>query len=103
MLEIWREMVKNHMTTCAESDSYPRSECHAWGALALYELPSVILGVRPAAPGYAKVKIAPVPGYLTWAKGEAVTPKGMVAVAWKKDGDQLQVEYQLPEGLVASV
>lgn len=101
--EIWREMVRNHMTTCAESDSYPRSECHAWGALALYELPSVILGVRPAAPGYAKVKIAPVPGYLTWAKGEAVTPKGMVAVAWKKDGDQLQVEYQLPEGLEASV
>lgn len=101
--EIWREMVRNHMTTCAESDSYPRSECHAWGALALYELPSVILGVRPAAPGYAKVKIAPVPGYLTWAKGEAVTPKGMVAVAWKKDGDQFRVEYQLPEGLEASV
>lgn len=85
-----------------ECEEYSQ-HCQVFGALALYELPSVILGVRPAAPGYAKVKIAPVPGYLTWAKGEAVTPKGMVAVSWKKDGDQLQVEYQLPEGLEASV
>ena len=73
------------MTTVAESDVSPRSECHAWGALALYELPAVILGVRPAAPGFEKISVRPVPGYFTWAKGEAVTPKGMVLVEWKKN------------------
>lgn len=98
--EIWRKMIRNHMTTCAESDTDPRSECHGWGALALYELPSVILGVRPAAPGYGKIRICPVPGYLTWAQGEAATPKGKVFVSWKKEGDKVALKYRLPDGLV---
>lgn len=98
--EIWRKMIRNHMTTCAESDTDPRSECHGWGALALYELPSVILGVRPAAPGYGKVRICPVPGYLTWAQGEAATPKGKVYVSWKKEGGKVALKYRLPDGLV---
>lgn len=34
------------------------------GALILYELPSAILGVRPAAPGYEEIAVEPVPGYL---------------------------------------
>ncbi|WP_291224501.1 hypothetical protein [Gemmiger sp.] len=45
-------MVENHLTTCVENDTDTRSDCHAWGALLCYELPAVILGVRPAAPGF---------------------------------------------------
>lgn len=97
--EIWRKMIRNHMTTSAESDTDPRSECHGWGALALYEIPSVILGVRPGAPGYGKVRISPVPGYLSWAEGEAATPKGKVFVSWKKEGDKVELEYRVPDGL----
>ena len=41
--DIWREMLRNNCTTCVEADTDPRSECHAWGSLALYEPPSVIL------------------------------------------------------------
>ncbi len=85
---IWRQMVNNHMTTVAESDDEPRSECHAWGALALYELPAAALGIRPAAPGFGKIKVCPVPGYLEWAKGEGLTPKGKIAVEWRKDGER---------------
>lgn len=95
--DIWRKMLKEQMTTSAESTAYCRSECHAWGALALYELPAVILGVRPAAPGFKKVQIQPHPGYLNWAKGSAATPKGMVHVSWKMEEGELKVEYQLPE------
>lgn len=62
--DTWRNMVKLHCTTCVESEAYARSDCHAWGSLILYELPSITLGVRPAAPGYKKVRIAPVAGYL---------------------------------------
>ncbi len=83
--DAWRDMVRNHMTTVAESDDDPRSECHAWGALALYELPSVILGVRPGAPGYGKILVKPETGYLRWAKGESVTPWGKVSVKWEKN------------------
>ena len=91
---IWREMVYNGCTTCVESPgSYARSECHAWGALALYELPTVILGVRPAAPGYEKIEVRPVPGMLTSASGTVHTPRGDLNVAWKKSvsGIDLQI------------
>lgn len=89
---IWRQMVASHMTTVAESDVYPRSDCHAWGALALYELPSVILGVRPAAAGFEKIQVKPVFNSLTWAGGEVITPYGMVKVEWKKpDTEEIQV------------
>lgn len=96
---IWRGMIANHMTTVAESDMYCRSECHAWGAVALYELPSVVLGVRPAKPGFAAVRISPIAGHLDWAKGEAITPKGMVKVAWEKDNQEMKISFELPDGL----
>jgi hypothetical protein len=99
--DIWRNMVANGCTTCVESEGYARSECHAWGALALYELPSVILGVRPAAPGYETISVRPVPGYLTAASGLVHTPKGDLHVSWEKrqgelaltiDGDEETLE-----------
>lgn len=97
---LWRNMVKNNMTTCVEASVKERSDCHAWGALALYELPSVVLGVRPAAPGYAKIAINPQPGYLTWAKGEVITPRGNVKVAWKlEENGELQLTYEAPESV----
>ena len=89
---IWREMVQNGCTTCVEAADYARSECHAWGALALYELPSVILGVRPAAPGYEKIAVRPNPGVLTGASGTVHTPKGNLNVSWKKTGDGLALQ-----------
>ena len=83
--DIWRRMLGNNCSTCTESEAYGRSECHGWGALILYELPSVVLGVRPQAPGYADMEIAPVAGYLRQAEGKVHTPRGDVYVQWKKD------------------
>lgn len=76
--DLWRDMLKKDLTTCVENQTDERSDCHAWGALALYELPSVILGVRPAAPGYERMSIKPVCGYLEYAEGTVITPKGKV-------------------------
>ena len=84
--DIWREMVENNLTTCVEDNVRGRSDCHAWGALALYELPAVVLGVRPSAPGFAKVEVKPVPGHFTWARGCVATPRGEVRVSWRADG-----------------
>ena len=80
---LWKRMLDNHLTTCVENFLDERSDCHAWGSLALYELTSVTLGVRPAAPGYQKISIQPVPGYLDYAKGDVITPHGMVHVEIK--------------------
>lgn len=101
--ETWRTMLKNHCTTCVESEAYARSECHAWGALALYELPGTVLGVRPAAPGYEKIEIRPVPGYLNEAEGVVKTPKGMIQVKWTKKNDKLELEYEAADELKDSI
>ena len=97
--DIWREMIRNNCTTCVESEDYSRSECHAWGALALYELPSVVLGVRPGAPGWGVIEVAPHAEYLEYASGTAVTGRGDVRVSWDKRrrGDEAVV-IEAPEG-----
>ena len=90
--DIWRKMVQNNCTTCVEAEFYARSECHAWGALALYEIPSVILGVRPTAPGYSKFEVKPCPGYLTSASGTVHTPAGDIRVSWHKIGEKIDLK-----------
>lgn len=88
-----------HCTTCVESEAYARSECHGWGALILYELPSITLGVRPAAPGYKKVRIAPVPGYLSSASGVVKTPVGKIRVSWKMENEVFRIDYEVPQDI----
>lgn len=101
---IWRRMLEKHSTTCIEDEIQERSDCHAWGALILYELPAVILGVRPGEPGYRSIVIHPQPGYLNEAEGDVITPEGMVHVHWTKDENgQLLLEYDAPEDAVVIV
>lgn len=100
--DLWRRMIANHLSTCVENGTDERSDCHAWASLMCYELPAVSLGVRPAAPGFSKVHIAPETGALSSASGDVVTPRGMVHVAWKKKEDgTLDLSYTLPEGMEA--
>ena len=101
--DLWRNMVKKNLTTCVEDGVNERSDCHAWGALALYELPAVVLGVHPEEPGYETIGIAPVEGCFTWAKGEAATKWGMVKVDWKKENGKFRLDYQAPEGVKVRV
>lgn len=98
--DIWRKMIENHMTTCVESPGETaRSDCHAWSALILHELPAVTLGVRPAAPGYAAVRIKPVPGYLTHAEGTVLTPRGEIEVSWILRDDRPDCKFKVPDGV----
>lgn len=101
--DLWRNMVKKNLTTCVEDGVNERSDCHAWGALALYELPAAVLGVHPEEPGYETIGIAPVEGCFTWAKGEVATKWGMVKVDWKKENGKLRLYYQAPEGVKVRV
>lgn len=95
--EPWHEMLRMNLTTCVEDPVTARSDCHAWGSLILYELPAVVLGVRPTKPGFKEIEIRPNPGHLKWAKGEVITPIGMVKVSWERENDHLKVKYMLPE------
>lgn len=97
--KIWRDMLKNNLTTCAEDAIMSRSDCHGWGALALYELPSVLLGVRPGKPGYEEILISPNTETLDWARGQVITPKGMVQVAWEKNAQGVQIQAEGSKGV----
>ncbi len=95
----WRDMLSNNLTTCVEDPVTARSDCHAWGALALFELPAVTLGVQPVKPGFETVSIKPVPSYFEWAKGNVITPHGMIYVDWKKCDGDITVDIKVPNGV----
>ena len=81
----WEDMLANHLTTSAEDNLSQRSDCHAWGSVALYELPSAILGVRPAEPGYRSAIIDPHPAGMLHARGTVATPLGQISVSWSRE------------------
>ncbi len=98
--DMWRQMPAQHLTTCPEDPLLSRSDCHGWGALALYELPAVILGVRPGKPGFEEIIVSPETENLDWAEGTVPTPKGDVSVSWRKDGQgNVSIEAKGPEGV----
>ncbi len=55
----WFNMMDLHLTTWMEDAVSQRSDCHGWSAIPIYDLIAVIMGVRPAKPGYAEILIAP--------------------------------------------
>ncbi|SFS55285.1 alpha-L-rhamnosidase C-terminal domain-containing protein [Paenibacillus sp. BC26] len=95
----WRRQVDLHLTAWVEDPVSERSDCHAWGALPLYEFPAEILGIKPLAPGFAQIGIAPVVGPLNWAKGSASTPHGLVEVGWQLEGSRFTIQVNGPAGI----
>ncbi|BBI35488.1 alpha-L-rhamnosidase-related protein [Cohnella abietis] len=81
--EMWKEQVKLNLTTWLEDPVFERSDCHAWGAIPLYEFPVEVLGIQQEGYGYRSFKIAPKPGPLSWAKGKVITAAGAVEVDWE--------------------
>lgn len=100
--KLWTKMIEDGSTTCVEDGVGQRSDCHAWGALILYELPCIVLGVSPAQSGYEVIRIAPEPGYLDHAQGEVMTPCGPVWVRWDVR-KELVLEYKVPDGVTVEV
>ena len=63
-----------------------------------------LAGIRPAAPGYAEVLVAPVvPDGLDSVSAAVETPHGRVAVAWVRSEVGLELTVELPAGVPAEV
>ena len=61
-------------------------------------------GIRPAAPGYEKILIQPVPGgTLTWARTSYDSAKGMISTVWKLDGKTFKLHVEVPKGVETQV
>ena len=98
-LGIWRQQLKEHMTTWAEMPEPTRSDCHAWGSSPNIDFFRIILGIETDAPGFKKIRIAPSLGKLRDVSGAIPHPTGWVKAAYKYDKKgQLKVHLELPQG-----
>jgi len=70
---------------------------HAWGAGALAFFVNTVAGLRPAAPGWRAVRIAPQPGPLTRAEASIETVAGKIFTSWKISDAKFQLHVELPE------
>ena len=75
------------------------SRCHAFSATPVYDLSTYVLGLKPAAPGFARFEASPWFGDLEWARGSMPTPKGPIMLGWKRAPGRIELEITVPEGL----
>jgi hypothetical protein len=98
-LSLWFELPAQGFTTTPEMPEPSRSDCHAWGAHPLYHVFASLLGIRPAAPGFRSVSIAPQLGPLSWLRGELPHPGGSLAADLAVAGQRLTGTIALPRGV----
>ena len=100
MLAPWRQMLRQNFTTWPEQPDPTRSDTHGWSAHPTADLLAIVAGIEPAAPGFAKVKIAPQLGPLKSVKASFAHPKGAITVDYRVDGKGgLLAVVSLPPGL----
>jgi alpha-L-rhamnosidase len=72
----------------------------------LVEIQQTLLGVRPTSPGYASFDVSPPPSGLDWAGGNVPTPRGTIAVAWRRPaspGSEFVLDVTVPANASATV
>ncbi len=99
LLERWKDLLDLNVTTFPETFDNPRSECHGWSAVPLYEFIACILGIRPSEPGFRKVDIKPHIINLDWAEGIIPTLKGDIYVKWQKEPDSFFLDVCSPRNI----
>jgi alpha-L-rhamnosidase len=99
MLEPWRQILNNGLTTWAETADPARSDCHAWGASPNFELLRTVAGIDSMAPGFARVRVAPNMGQLTQVHARMPHPKGEIDVQLVKRVGKLTADIELPAGI----
>lgn len=65
----------------------------------LYILFQEVAGIRPLAPGFARVRIQPQPGDLPDLELATPTPRGVIEFKSRRQGGGQQVSVKIPEGM----
>jgi alpha-L-rhamnosidase len=71
------------------------TRCHGWSSTPTRDLVVHTLGISPAEPGYASVRVVPALGDLEWATATVPTPHGPVTVTARADGS-IDVDSPVP-------
>jgi hypothetical protein len=98
-LDAWRSLLPLHFSTWPEQPGDTRSDSHAWTAHPIYDLLTLVAGIEPAAPGFAKVRIAPHLGDLPSLSASFPHPQGMIEVKCERHGAGLAGTITLPGNL----
>lgn len=99
-LRWWQRLPKQGFYTPAERPEPSRSDCHAWGSHPLWHYHASLAGVRPAAPGFKRVRVAPQPGGLSQLNSRLPHPRGEVRTSLKFDDEGRCTGYiDLPDGV----
>jgi hypothetical protein len=80
----WRQLLTRSATTFSEV-WFGGSHCHGWSSTPTRDLLTYTLGISPAAPGFARARVAPALGDLEWVRGAVPTPRGMLRVEARAD------------------
>ena len=95
----WHHMLELGLTTWAETPAPTRSDAHAWSSHPNYDLLTLVAGIRPDAPGFSRVLIAPHLGSLTWLDATMPHPRGDIRVSYRRKGASVEATIELPAGL----
>ena len=71
------------------------TRCHGWSATPTRDLIVHTLGISPAEPGYASVRVKPALGGLDWARATVPSPHGPISVEARADG-AVNIESPVP-------
>ena len=95
LLTPWRKMLEEGLTTFPETDTDPRSDCHAWSSTPCFDLLHTVAGIYPGAPGFKKIIIEPHPGTLKKIDAAMPHPSGRMI--------RLYLDLSLKEKIKGSV
>ena len=79
------------------------SLAHGWSTGPTSALSHYVLGIAPASPGYATWQVAPQPGNLAWAQGQAPTPHGPITVKWGQRAGTFDLSVTAPRGTSGTI
>jgi alpha-L-rhamnosidase len=99
LLQSWRDLLPLHFTTWPESRGDTRSDSHAWSAHPTADLLGLVAGIKPGAPGFARLRVVPVLGPLTALDATAATPRGPVSVRYRVANGTLEAVVERPVDL----
>ncbi|SDL83765.1 family 78 glycoside hydrolase catalytic domain [Microbacterium azadirachtae] len=98
--ERWDSMLPDGSINPGEMTSFNH---YALGAVVDW-IHQVVGGVRPAEPGYAKVRIEPVPGPgITWARTRYESAAGEIAAHWSTEDEGFVLDVRIPDGVPAEI
>jgi len=102
-LAFWRDLPDRGFKCTPEGPEPTRSDAHAWGAHPAWHSLASIAGIRPAAPGFRRVRIAPCPGEFRSIECSVVHPRGKIDAALEFADGGLKAEVCLPEGVTGEI